>query len=356
MQLKKYKLTFENKYLLFIVIISLCIACLIHFPELISLFDGKKQNQLFPGITSIEVMSEISFTFVSLLFLFFINTIIFKFDKPNNPIKGKSLIFSFLITWGLSSLLGKMFVYAHIHGGIPAIDAMVHLYLHPVRDFTITGLVTGSCYIIYLIQQKQLMSVENEQLQAENILNQYEVLKHQLNPHMLFNSLNTLQSLIRESPVKAQNYLQELSHVLRYTLQGNESQTVSLTDEMTFVRAYIYLLKMRYEENLIIKINLDKRFEGYQLPPMAIQVLIENAVKHNEISNRKPLSLSIGNNQEGWIYVQNNIQPKLTKGHNTGIGLLNLSKRYNLLFKQTIEINNENNLFTVRIPLNSNMQ
>lgn len=110
---------------------------------------------------------------------------------------------------------------------------------------------------------------------------------------MLFNSLNTLQSLIRESPPKALDYTQELSQVLRYTLRDNDRQSVTLAEEMQFARAYIYLMKMRYEENLVFRIAIDERMNGLLLPPMSVQLLIENAIKHNEISNRNPLTITI---------------------------------------------------------------
>ena len=211
-------------------------------------------------------------------------------------------------------------------------------------------LVTSSCYIIHLIRRQQQVSVENEQLQAENIRNQYEVLKNQLNPHMLFNSLNTLRSLVRENQDKAQDYIQELSRVLRYTLQGNESQSVCLREEMEFVSAYIFLLKMRFENNLQFDIRIDKFYEGYCIPPMSVQVLIENAVKHNEISNRKPLTIHIATDKEGNLSVGNAIQPKWTATSGTGIGLANLAKRYRLLFKKDIQIT-EDKEFMVSIPL-----
>ena len=194
------------------------------------------------------------------------------------------------------------------------------------------------------------MLIENEQLQAENIRNQYEVLKNQLNPHMLFNSLNTLRSLVRENQDKAQDYIQELSRVLRYTLQGNESQSVTLREEMEFASAYIFLLKMRFENNLQFDIQVDKAYEDFRLPPMAVQVLVENAVKHNEISNRKPLTIHITTNGNGYLSVSNDIQPKWTATPGTGIGLVNLAKRYHLLFKQEIQIT-EDKEFTVSIPL-----
>lgn len=351
MVLKRQMQAGGNKYILFVLVISLGVGCLIHFPELVSLSDHWEENQLFPGITPDEVFFEICFTFLSLLLLFAVNTGLFRFNLPTSHVPWWKFLLSFVLTWALSSVLGQIFVYMHLRFDIPAIDAMVHHYLHPVRDFIISIIVTGSCYIYYLIRQRQQVLVENEQLHAENILNQYEALKNQLNPHMLFNSLNTLQSLIRETPGKATDYLQELSKVLRYTLQGNEYKTVTLKEEMNFVEAYIFLLKTRYEDNLLFDIRIREQAEQRRIPPMSIQMLVENAVKHNEISNRKPLSILIATENDNSICISNKIQAKLTQGNSTGIGLANLNKRYLLLFKQEIRISKEKENFHVRIPL-----
>ncbi|WP_294477219.1 sensor histidine kinase [uncultured Bacteroides sp.] len=340
----------KDKYILSTVIISVAVAVLIHFPESVSLFDGFESHTLFPGMKFMDVANEIMFTFLSLLLLFVINTRLFHFNQASIKITATKIILSFVITWILSNLLGQVFVFLHKTFDIPAIDAMVHHYLHPLRDFIMACLVTSSCYIIYLIRRQQQVLIENEQLQAENIRNQYEVLKNQLNPHMLFNSLNTLRSLVRENQDKAQDYIQELSRVLRYTLQSNEFQSVSLREEMEFVSAYIFLLKMRFENNLQFDIQIDKSFEDYHLPQMAVQVLVENAVKHNEISNRKPLTIHIMTDTRGSLCVSNDIQPKWTATPGTGIGLVNLTVRYRLLFKQDIQIT-ENKEFTVCIPL-----
>ena len=339
-----------DKYSLSTVIISLAVAVLIHFPESVSLFDTFESHTLFPGMQFADVFNEIFFTFLSLLLLFTVNTWLFHFNRASIRISWQKIVLSFVITWILSNLLGQVFVYLHKTFDIPAIDAMVHHYLHPLRDFIVACLVTTSCYIIYLVRRQQLVIIENQQLQAESIRNQYEALKNQLNPHMLFNSLNTLRSLVRENQDRAQEYIQELSHVLRYTLQSNESQCVTLREEMDFVSAYIFLMKMRYEDNLIFDIQINNTLENYFLPPMAIQVLIENAVKHNEISNRRPLTICIATDNDYGISVTNPIQPKLTATSGTGVGLANLAKRYKLLFRQDILISEEQ-CFTVRIPL-----
>ena len=330
----------KDKYFLSTVIISLMVAVLIHFPESVSLFDRFESHSLFPGMKFMDVANEILFTFVSLLILFAINTRLFHFNQASIKITAAKILLSFILTWIFSNLLGQVFVFLHRTFDIPAIDAMVHHYLHPLRDFIMACLVTSSCCIIYLVRRQQLVLIENEQLQAENIRNQYEVLKNQL---------------VRENQDKAQDYIQELSRVLRYTLQSNESQSVSLREEMEFASAYIFLLKMRFENNLQFDIQIGKSFEDYRLPPMAVQVLIENAVKHNEISDRKPLTIHISTDSEGYLSVSNDIQPKWTATPGTGIGLANLAKRYRLLFKQDIQIT-EDKEFTVCIPLIDEVQ
>ncbi|MBC8619652.1 histidine kinase [Parabacteroides faecis] len=339
-----------DKYVLAVVVISVVVAFLTHFPELISLFDHSGQNSLFSGMSMADVANEIFFTFVSLLILFAMNTVLFGFNRPTARITWGKMILSFVLTGFASNLMGQGFVFLHHQFDIPAIDAMVHHYLHPLRDFIITCIVTGSCYMIHLIRKSQLVSVENEQLRSENLVNQFEALKNQLNPHMLFNSLNTLRSLIRETPDNAQDYLQELSRVLRYTLQGNECMSVTLREEMEFVNAYNFLLKMRYEENLEFDIRIEEEAETLQLPPMSVQLLIENAVKHNEISNRHPLVIRVCTTGKQ-LTVSNPIQRKKTASGGLQIGLANLAKRYSLLFKEEIEVREDNNTFIVTIPL-----
>lgn len=340
---------FREKYWLSTFAISAVVALLVHFPEVLSLSDRFEPHALFPGIRTVDVVNEVVFTFISLLLLFGINTLIFRFNSPITRITTRKVLFSFLLSWMLSNLFGQSFVFLHRHFDIPAIDAMVHHYLHPLRDFIMSCIVTGCCYTIHLILKQQQMAVENQQLRTESISNQYEALKSQLNPHMLFNSLNTLQSLIREYPDRAMNYTRELSRVLRYTLQGNDSQLVTLKEELAFAEAYIFLMKMRYEENLSFEIRINEQLFGRLIPPMSLQVLIENAIKHNEISNLHPLSIRICT-QENSLTVSNPMQPKRTGSTGTGIGLDNLSKRYQLSMQSEVEITTDGGIFCVRLP------
>ena len=312
-------------YLLVVNAIAIMVAFLTHFPELITLSNPYSSDGLsFPGMHWADVGNEVLFTYISLLLLFFLNETLFHFNSDMVSIGWKKMICAFVVTWVVSNLLGKSFVYLHQHFDIPAIDAMLHHYLHPL----------------------------NQQLRTENIINQYEALKSQLNPHMLFNSLNTLYLLIRESPDKARHYLEELSKVMRYTLQDNESHSVTLREEMDFVKSYMYLLQVRYEENLQFDIRISPELLSRKLPPMALQLLmlIENAVKHNEISNRRPLTVLV--KAEGdTVEVSNPLQPKRGGTAGMGIGLANLAKRYQLLYKKEVSVQEENNRFTVILPL-----
>lgn len=346
----------NKKYIQLMVLVSLVVSFLIHFPELVSLTDVLEQQALFPGMSTVDVLFEVGYTFLSLLILFAINTLLIGFNNPAIRISWWKVGLSFVLMWLLSKMLGELFVFLHRHFNVPAIDAMVHHYLHPVRDFIISLIVTGTCYISYLIRERQAVLLQNGKLLTENIQNQYQALKNQLNPHMLFNSLNTLQSLVRESPEKAQDYIRELSRVLRYTLQENDTHTVTLQEEMDFVEAYIFLMKMRYEDNLRFVIRVDPYWMNYCLPPLSIQTLVENAIKHNEISNRKPLTIeiravNIPGSKDAFLCIDNDLQPRRTAPSGTGLGLANLSKHYELLFNKEIQITKTDSKFSVCIPL-----
>ncbi len=340
----------HKRFLLMMNAIAVLVAFLMHLPELIALSDPVAGSRLFPDVHWANVSYEILFTYLSVLLLFFLNIRMMLPDNPATELRWKRVALTFVVTLVVCNLLGKGFVFLHQHCDVPAITATLHHYLHPLRDILMACIVTGTCYLDHQNQRSRRVLLENEQLRSENLVNQYEALKSQLNPHMLFNSLNTLYSLIRESPEKAQNYLQELSRVMRYTLHDNLSHTVSLNEEMSFVRSYIYLLQMRYEDNLNFDIDLPQELMRRQVPPMAVQMLVENAVKHNEISNRNPLTIRI--HAEGnALCASNRIQPKLTDSSSTCIGLANLSKRYRLLFGQDITIEENEKDFKVTLPL-----
>jgi LytS/YehU family sensor histidine kinase len=180
-------------------------------------------------------------------------------------------------------------------------------------------------------------------------LNQLTSLKNQLNPHFLFNSLNTLSWLINEDKEKSQLYLQKLSQVLRYSLRMQEQSLVSLNEELALMDSYIFLLQMRFGDNLKI-IKQISEVEQFQIPPHALQLLIENAIKHNVVSSNMPLTIRIETKSaDKIIKISNSINAKVNS-NGTGIGLVNLSERFKILVGQDIEIS-QNGEFTVILPL-----
>lgn len=350
----------QNRYPLLVNAVGISVAFTSNFPELIALLSFNETigfgspETIYAGLTWMQVLNEILFTYVSILVLFYINERIFRFNSVSSNINGKKIFLSFMITWLVNSVLCYGFILLHKNFGIAAIEAMIHVYSHPLRNFLIAGIVTASCYLVHQSRISKKVILENQQLKTENIKNQFEALKSQLNPHMLFNSLNTLYSLIRENPEKAQEYLAQLSKVIRYTLQNEEdreSNAISLKEECEYVKSYIYLLKMRYEENLTFNLNINEGLYNRKLPRMAVQLLVENAVKHNEISNKHPLTVNIRTTDDGLLEVSNKLRLRRGSVNSTGIGLDNLSKRCQLLFGKDIEICESDGCFRVIIPL-----
>ena len=191
---------------------------------------------------------------------------------------------------------------------------------------------------------------QTEALAHAHLKSQFEALKKQLDPHFLFNSLNTLASLIDLDNQPAQAFLERLSDVYRYVLDTRDKSTVSLEEELQFLEAYVYLLKERFRDNLHIEDLIPK--EAYQghVPALSLQILVENAIKHNVISSDRPLNIRLSQ-EENFIQVQNNKQIKQTLGTSTGIGLQNIIDRYKLLNRPQVEVIDDTQAFTVKLPL-----
>jgi hypothetical protein len=205
-----------------------------------------------------------------------------------------------------------------------------------VFDATIISLLIVAVYTGFaLFQRWQAATLEAEELKRSHLLAQVEALRTQLDPHFLFNNLNTLTALIEDEPRQAVRFVEKLSEVYRYVLQARERETVTLAEEIEFVQAYIFLAKMRFGENLHVTIDVTADAPSVAqhslIPPMALQLLVENAMKHNVISRERPLRLSI-TVDEGWVVVTNPLQPRSSVGaESLGIGLKNLTRRYAML-------------------------
>ncbi|WP_460674588.1 sensor histidine kinase [Larkinella ripae] len=197
---------------------------------------------------------------------------------------------------------------------------------------------------------------ETERLKKANLQSQLDSLKQQVNPHFLFNSLNTLSSLIDEDADKAELFIEELSSVYRYLLQTNENALTTLRDELSFIDSYFHLLKTRYGNGIDLLVKVAPEFQTAQLPPLTLQMLVENAVKHNIILADQPLQIRIETVDHGRLLVANNVQRKNARVISNGVGLANIATKYQLLGHQSLDIQNTENNFSVTLPLlvNSN--
>ena len=206
-------------------------------------------------------------------------------------------------------------------------------------------------YIYTLMHERQKIVVENERLKTENLATRYNMLMGQINPHFFFNSLNSLAMLVREhDEERALEYIDQLSYTFRYIIQNGQSEVTTLRDEIEFARAYIYLFKIRYADKLFFDIDIDAEYESWQLPALSLQPLIGNAVKHNSITTKRPLRVSI-RVVDGVLEIENLKQPKLDVEPSTGIGLDNLRSRWEIIAHQSIEIVEDESRFLVRLPL-----
>lgn len=206
--------------------------------------------------------------------------------------------------------------------------------------------------IYMLTYQRQQILLENEQLQNENLTTRYNMLVSQINPHFFFNSLNSLSMLVREQDSKrALEYIDQLSYTFRYITQnGNNSELVTLRDEMSFAEAYCYMFHIRYADKIFFDISVSEEYYDYKLPALSLQPLIGNAVKHNTVTTKNPLHVSI-RTENGCLVVSNPIRPLLEPQVGTGIGLQNLCSRYELMLGKKVEIECNGSEFIVRLPL-----
>ncbi|WBX72722.1 histidine kinase [Tenacibaculum pacificus] len=197
-------------------------------------------------------------------------------------------------------------------------------------------------------------SVKQETTQREIVAKtetaKFESLKNQLDPHFLFNSLNVLVSLIGENPKQAERFTTKLSKVYRYVLEQRNKELIPLEEELKFARTYMELLQMRFEDAIEFNIPTTISNSELKIVPLSLQLLLENAVKHNVVSSTKPLEIKIFESGD-FLQIQNTVHPKEVIGKSTKVGLRNIADRYGLITDKSVEIKNNNKIFTVSLPL-----
>lgn len=204
--------------------------------------------------------------------------------------------------------------------------------------------------IVFFMNRLKKTQLEAEQLKKENIEAQFEALRNQINPHFLFNCFNVLSTLVHKDPEASSKFIGQLSNVYRYLLFNQEKKIVPLKEELTFLDSYSYLLRTRFNDNLKIENKLSNQSDSIMVAPASLQMLIENAIKHNVASKKNPLHIEL--NIEGdFIIIRNTLQRKKLEEESTKLGLKNIISRYKLLSNLPVKIEETETLFTVKIPI-----
>jgi two-component system, LytTR family, sensor kinase len=267
----------------------------------------------------------------------------------------KTLLYSFAVIiffCPIFNFLAKILVFDYLK--IP-----VHQYYNGVytplfgiyaANVTMFAIIAATYESIRNLSRWEQTIVEKEALEKAHIASQLEGLKSQVNPHFLFNSLNTLISIIPEDAERSVRFVRQLSKIYRYFLETTNEKTVSLQQEMDFVNSYTFLLKERFGESLHIDVNAKNACNDCVIIPFSLQLLLENCIKHNIISQDKPLYINILVNPHE-ITIKNNFQPKNQTQNSTGVGLKNIESRYQLLSDKAMKIEQNEQFFSVTLPL-----
>ena len=255
-----------------------------------------------------------------------------------------SITFTFLATIFLNELHRLLF-------GVPLCEKG-ELFPSFLLKMVPTALVISIYESLYFFGEWKKNFQRSEALARAGIQSELETLRSQLDPHFLFNSLNTLAALIEDDNEPAHTYLEQLADVYRYVLLSRDKTTVPLREEMAFVEAYLYLNKTRFREDLQVEQHIAPAAYATNVAPLSLQMLVENAIKHNVISPENPLRVTLSTETGAtYVRVQNNVQPKTGLEQSTKVGLRNIINRYRLLSEHPVEVLRENGLFTVRVPL-----
>lgn len=318
-----------------------------HYSETFFMSADIVENRRPISFSRIVLQSVLSFVLLFLLFLYSRRIMRVRFKKKGSEI-AVLILGSLLITLVLSVLftLGPM----TFHKGLARPNFMFFMVRGGLmRDLSFMCIVILTSQLMRSLYLQHVVAIENEVLRTENMRTRYEALKNQMDPHFLFNSLNTLQSLVGSDVERTHEYLQQLSVVLRSSLHNREA--VTLEEEIRCVHSYCSMMQIRYGENLSFFFNIDPVFLPLFVQPLSLQGLVENAIKHNVISAKQPLCITIATAADATITVSNPIQQKLTSEPSNGIGLANLAERYRLKWDREVLISNDGVLFSVTLPL-----
>ena len=254
-------------------------------------------------------------------------------------------VFTFTVAYILYEILPR----TTLNENSVPFETVSDIIIHIMGAFLASVVAYVVFYSVHTNVALQKSELENEILEQSHLRAQLLSLQQQISPHFLFNSLSTLKTIASDQPTK--NYVVQLATVYRYVLNFNEHYLTELHNELTFIRSYLYIMSERFEDALKVNIEIPDSHLNYQIPPLSLQLLVENAIKHNTISPDQPLHISITTNNAPALIVENNFQPKKIPEESTGTGLKNIRERYKLLVKQPVQILRDDGKFSVTLPL-----
>jgi sensor histidine kinase YesM len=215
----------------------------------------------------------------------------------------------------------------------------------------ITALVVAPYEVLYSYYLSLNSEKEKEELLKATTESKLHALQAQIQPHFLFNSLNTLSELTIKDPYKAEEFVMELSAVYRYLLKSSNQRLTTLKEELDFIQSFMHLLKTRFDERLQFELNIDPTYHVFMIPTLTLQLIVENAVKHNESSYEYPLQISVYIDENNYLVISNNIRKRVISFTSEGFGLSNIVSRYSLLQQPEVIITNNDKEFKVALPL-----
>jgi sensor histidine kinase YesM len=276
-----------------------------------------------------------------------------KLPWQNNPIK-RFITQSFLESFGTNLFVVSLFI-AFRYVQLTHLNIEIYVQYRTVLiQFILFAIVIELNVVAdlarYLLKQWHQSKLQQETFDKEKAQFNLELLRNQINPHFLFNNLNTLSALIYEDQDKASDFLRMLSKVYRNILEYKNKETVTLSEELAFFENYYQLLSIRFNEMILVEKNIDESMMQKQMIPLTLQLVMENAIKHNVVSKNHPLKITI-ETKSNYLFVSNVIQKKESLEFSSGLGLKILSSRYAFLSDSPFEVIKTDSTFTLKIPL-----
>jgi two-component system, LytTR family, sensor kinase len=263
----------------------------------------------------------------------------------------KHLIYEILLVFSYTMIVGFVTFIIYRYSGFLKYEEEFSLEISIAITLLVTFFITSLHEAWFFYNQWNISLLKAKALEKENIQSQYETLKSQVNPHFLFNTLNTLTTLIEESPKVAVGYVEKTADFLRGLLNMKDKEIITLKEEMGIIETFYELQKERFGTNLMIRIDVDPALLEKKIPPLALQMLVENAIKHNIISSELPLTITVDTATPGFVSVKNNLQRKPQENNSSRIGLQNIRNRYEFLSDGNVEVSETSQFFEVKLPL-----